>query len=56
MLYPLTENRQNLRREGKVVRSAMLVVYPLPDKGKQINGKAWEWTVYFSAGVWRYLR
>lgn len=24
----------------------MLVVYPLPDKGTEICGKAWEWTVY----------
>ncbi len=42
--------------EDKAVKTTpLLVAYPLPDKGKPIYGKAWEWTVYSISGVWRCL-
>lgn len=45
-----------ITEDKAVKRTLMLVAYPLPaTRGDSISDKAWEWTVYFVIGVWRYL-
>lgn len=49
VLYPLKEIANfKTERDNSSRQTLMLVVYPLPDKGVLISGKAWEWAVYFS--------
>ena len=56
---PSKGNRQistQITEDKAVKRTLMLVAYPLPaTRGDSISDKAWEWTVYFVIGVWRYL-
>ena len=50
-LYPFHGNRQFSNTEGLAVKTLSLVVYPLPDKGRnRYTDKAWEWTVYYCVG------